>query len=129
MIKKKRCLIVADGFYEWEKNEKVKQPYRLVLKENPIFTFAGLWDKWNDSSGNLILTFTIITTQANELMAGIHYRMPVILNARDAKKWLNLSHDTTELSKLLLPLPFRQNACLSGFHSSKFSTKQFTNAN
>ncbi|MGH7799411.1 MAG: SOS response-associated peptidase, partial [Thermodesulfobacteriota bacterium] len=107
-FKKKRCLVIADGFYEWSKTAKkgTKIPYRFVLKSREPFAFAGLWDEWQSPEGEKLVTFTIITTNANELMNSIHDRMPVILNEKDEGMWLDprLS-DTDKLSTLLKPYP------------------------
>jgi putative SOS response-associated peptidase YedK len=78
LLKDKRCLIPADGFFEWEKAEDAKLPWRFILKNRESFLFAGLWDKWSDSNQE-IFSFTIITTAANPLVSKIHNRMPVIL--------------------------------------------------
>jgi len=107
-FKKKRCLVLADGFYEWTHSEKkgAKQPYRFVLKNREPFAFAGLWDEWNNPDGEKLLTFTIITTSANELMGPIHDRMPVILHEKDEGMWLDPQlSDTDKLSTLLNPYP------------------------
>ena len=105
-FKKKRCLVLADGFYEWTHSEKkgAKQPYRFVLKNRQPFAFAGLWDEWSNPEGEKLLTFTIITTTANELMESIHDRMPVILHEKDEGIWLDPQlADTDKLSPLLKP--------------------------
>ena len=82
-LKKRRCIIPADGFYEWQKLGKVKQPVRIVLKSREPFGFAGLWEHWMSPEGEEILSCTIVTTEANELLNAVHERMPVILT-RDA---------------------------------------------
>jgi len=109
-FKEKRCLVLADGFYEWEKTDKKnKAPYRFVLKNRQPFAFAGLWDVWKTPEGDTLLSFTIITTRANELMERIHDRMPVILNEKDEAKWLDPEFkDTDKLSSLLQPYPSEQ---------------------
>jgi putative SOS response-associated peptidase YedK len=99
----KRCLVIADGFYEWKKEGKTKQPYRITLKDNGLFAFAGLWDEWKDPAGNKVQTFTIITTDPNELMASIHNRMPVILPPAHEKHWLNPDLKPADALELLLP--------------------------
>ena len=93
LIKKRRCLVISDGFYEWKPLEgKQKQPYRIGLKGDELFAYAGLWDTWLDKdSGELVPSFTVITTRANDLVLPIHDRMPVILHREDEKKWLQ--HD------------------------------------
>ena len=109
-FKEKRCLVLADGFYEWEKTDKKnKVPYRFVLKNRQPFAFAGLWDVWKTPEGDTLLSFTIITTRANELMERIHDRMPVILHEKDEAKWLDPEFkDTEKLSSLLQPYPSEQ---------------------
>ena len=88
-LKKRRCIIPADGFYEWQKLGKVKQPVHIVLKSREPFGFAGLWEHWKSPDGEEILSCTIITTVANELLKAVHDRMPVILT-RDAEGvWLD----------------------------------------
>lgn len=89
-IKYRRCLIPADGFYEWAKiDAKTKQPYAIALKDGSPFAFAGLWEHWKDKvTGQPLETYTIITTETNELTATIHNRMPVILALKDYERWL-----------------------------------------
>ncbi|MDX1377599.1 MAG: SOS response-associated peptidase [Anaerolineales bacterium] len=102
-FKYKRCLILADGFYEWKANpgKKTKTPYFIHMKDRKPFAFAGLWDAWESSDGSSIKTCTIITTEPNDLMEPIHNRMPVILHTRDYAKWLDASPQTPDN---LLPL-------------------------
>jgi len=86
--RQRRCLIPADAFYEWRAG-KVKQPYAFALKDDRLFAFAGLWESWKDrASGAALKTFTIITTDANELVAPFEDRMPAILNRADYGRWL-----------------------------------------
>lgn len=100
-FKSRRCLIPADGFYEWAKQEKTKQPYFIHLEGRKPFAFAGLWDVWTDKSTGLELTtFTIITTCANDLMKPIHDRMPVILPQENELLWLQRPEP-----KMLVPYP------------------------
>ncbi len=88
-FKKRRCLVPADGFYEWKKlDPKTKQPYAFSMNDGAPFAFAGLWDAWKDTTGQWLQSFTIITTDANEIMAPVHNRMPVILHPRDFARWL-----------------------------------------
>jgi putative SOS response-associated peptidase YedK len=98
---RRRCLVPSDGFYEW-KSDGDKIPYRIFLKNQRLFSFAGLWDRWHGSNGEFIDSFTIITTSANEFMKAIHERMPVILHPKDEKSWLE-NKDTGMLSSLLTP--------------------------
>ena len=105
-FERRRCLVPADGFYEWKRvgENKIKIPMRIVLKNRGAFAFAGLWDTWQKPDGNELQTFTIITTQPNELMDPIHNRMPVILHEKDEDKWLDPDFkDTLKLSDLLAP--------------------------
>lgn len=103
---RRRCLILADGFYEWEKlgGKGPSIPHYFRLANNKPFFFAGLWDTWKDSEGKPLNTCTIITCAANELIGQIHERMPVIFTAAAAWDWLKLS-ETSELQKMLLPYP------------------------
>jgi putative SOS response-associated peptidase YedK len=104
-FKKRRCLVLADGFYEWRKEGNKKIPYRFTLKSERPFAFAGLWEKW-DKHGDSMYTCTIITTKANELVKEIHERMPVILPKEWEEVWLDPAIDDTEyLKSLLRPYP------------------------
>jgi putative SOS response-associated peptidase YedK len=104
--KKKRCLIVADSFYEWKRiDSKTKIPMRIKLKSNDLFAMAGLWENWKSPDGNAVYSCSVITTGPNELVQDIHDRMPVILKPEDEKYWLDPSiTDTTKLQPLLKPL-------------------------
>jgi putative SOS response-associated peptidase YedK len=107
-FKRRRCLILADGFYEWQKipGEKTKTPMFIHLKDGKPFAFAGLWEDWHSPDGSQILSATIITTNPNELMAPLHNRMPVILPEAAYKQWLNPGEaDPQQLSPLLQPYP------------------------
>lgn len=101
---RRRCLIPAGGFYEWRQEGGRKQPYLFQLKTQRPFTFAGLWEHWQDAHGNELYTCTIITTSPNDLLAEYHERMPVILDAENCWKWLE-DKPLLELQKLLLPYP------------------------
>lgn len=104
-----RCLIIADGFYEWKKEGSQKQPYRMTIKDEKLFAFAGLWEKWVSPSGEPVFSCTIITTEANDLMQDIHHRMPVILKREDETIWLDPhQRDTSKLQHLLRPFPSDQ---------------------
>ena len=107
-LKYKRCLILADGFYEWKSSDgkKSKTPFFIHMKDRKPFAFAGLWDSWNSPEGSQLKTCTIITTEPNELMSLLHNRMPVILHPRDYDKWLDPSSQTPDqLIPLLKPFP------------------------
>jgi len=104
----KRCLILADGFYEWKAfgEKKGKTPYFIHMKDRQPFAMAGLWDTWESPDGSSLKTCTIITTGPNELMELIHDRMPVILHPRDYAKWLDTAPQTPEnLQPLIKPFP------------------------
>jgi len=101
-FRQKRCLVICNGFYEWKKENNKKTPYRIFLKNNELFSMAGIWDTWKDGEGRPINSFSIITTTPNSLMKNIHHRMPVILRKEDEKKWLGKT-DQNELLKLLKP--------------------------
>jgi putative SOS response-associated peptidase YedK len=105
-LTEKRCLVPADGFYEWKKEGRKKIPIRFVLKNRDVFAFAGLWDTWRNQRGELIFSFTIITTQANALIRPIHNRMPVILKREYEELWLDPEvNDIDKLLSLLIPYP------------------------
>jgi putative SOS response-associated peptidase YedK len=100
----RRCLILADGFYEWRKTGKLKTPYLLRLKSRKPFGFAGLFEKWMHPSGAPVLSCTIITTTANEVVAPIHDRMPVIVSKELERLWLNpVIRNREELLPVLKP--------------------------
>ncbi|WP_410768084.1 SOS response-associated peptidase [Fontibacillus sp. BL9] len=104
LLASRRCIIPADGFYEWKRDGNHKQPYRIQLRDGDIFSFAGLFDIWSDQQGNKIPTCTIITTEPNSLMANIHNRMPVILHQEDETEWLDRANtEIPVLTKLLKP--------------------------
>lgn len=103
-LKKRRCLIPADGFYEWKGQKPNRVPVYIRLKSKELFSFAGLFENSKDKEGNPIQTCTIITTSPNELMEPIHHRMPVILSSGDEEAWLDSeSVDDASALKLLHP--------------------------
>ena len=103
-FKNKRCLILANGFYEWKKENEQKIPMRIMLKSNNIFAMAGLWSLFKREDKTNLFTCTIITTNANETVSKIHDRMPVILTTEKAKLWLNHEIDDLNLlSSILIP--------------------------
>lgn len=106
-FEKRRCLILADGFYEWERNGKISQPYFFQLKHEGPFAFAGIWDRWRYDNSS-ITSCAIITTTANELLAKIHTRMPVILRPESYDLWLNDHSRAADLKDLLVPFPTDQ---------------------
>jgi putative SOS response-associated peptidase YedK len=106
-FRNRRCLIPADGFYEWQKTAgRAKQPYFIGLRDERPFAFAGLWERWKDPESAEIESCTILTTDTNDLLRELHDRMPVILNAEDYDRWLSpTTTDPQELLGLLVPYP------------------------
>ena len=101
---RRRCLVPADGFFEWRKEGKARQPLLIRRKDQAPFAFAGLWERWKDpSEGTVVRSCTIITCAANEVVALIHDRMPVILAPDDHARWLNPA--ATDARSLLAPCP------------------------
>ena len=108
-FEKRRCLIPADGFYEWKKlGKKTKIPYRFTLREDELFAFAGIWEEYETVNGEKKHTFLILTTRPNEIVSEIHDRMPVILNRQMEKKWLDNYTPELELLEMLKPFPSDQ---------------------
>ena len=104
--KYRRCLIPTDGFYEWKRDGAGKQPYFFHAADKSPLGFAGLWEHWSGPSGEELETCTIITTDANRLMAPVHHRMPVILKPEDYDRWLDPGQrDRAKLESLLVPCP------------------------
>ena len=105
-FRQRRCLIVADGFYEWQRLEGKKQPFYFRLQDQQPFAFAGLWEHWQSPEGDSIDSCTILTTQANELLSSIHDRMPVILPPSSYDLWLDRTvRQPEQLQPLLQPYP------------------------
>jgi len=104
-FKKRRCLIAADGFYEWKHAGKTKQPFFVQLKNRSVFAFAGLWESWRSPEGGMVESCTIITTSPNELIREIHDRMPVILHPDQYDAWLQSSTPEHSLEQILRPYP------------------------
>jgi putative SOS response-associated peptidase YedK len=103
-FRSQRCLVPADGFYEWKREGKAKQPYCFEVHDGELFAFAGLWDRWANPQGEIIESCTILTTTPNLLLADIHDRMPVILDADNYDLWLDQAfRDTGSLSGMLKP--------------------------
>ncbi|MGH7926789.1 MAG: SOS response-associated peptidase, partial [Candidatus Binatia bacterium] len=90
LLRTRRCLVLADGFYEWRKEGRRRVPMRFTLQSREPFTFAGLWDTWKQADGRLLGTYTIITTEPNDMLRPLHNRMPAMLSHEDAVKWLTL---------------------------------------
>jgi len=103
-FERRRCLVPADGFYEWKKSGKFKQPYFFQLKDESPFMFAGIWDRWGRGE-SAITSCAIITTTPNTLLASIHDRMPAMLRAEDQDSWLRSNARADELKAMLKPFP------------------------
>lgn len=105
-FQRKRCLIPADSFFEWKKTSDGKQPIRIMMKNEKLFSMAGLYDTWIREDGTKISSCTVITTSPNDVLQEIHDRMPVILRREDESTWLDRStNDPASLEKLLKPYP------------------------
>ena len=101
--RKRRCILPVDGFYEWQATKRGKQPYAIAMKDRSPFGIAALWENWKDpTSGEWVRTFVLLTTPANELISGIHDRMPAILKPADYERWLGIETDPHDL---LAPFP------------------------
>ena len=106
-FKRRRCIVPADGFYEWQRSAGVRQPFLIHRADGAPLAFAGLWSGWrHPETEQVIRTFTIITTSANATLSTVHDRMPVILEAADWARWLDPStQDVAELEPLMAPAP------------------------
>jgi putative SOS response-associated peptidase YedK len=117
-FKKRRCLIISDGFYEWRKVGKVKTPMHIRLKSREPFAFAGLYEYWKTKSGKMLESCAIVTTTPNEIMTSIHNRMPVILDAEKEEEWLNPENqNVSDLIQMLKPYGSKQ---MEAFEVSAF---------
>ena len=105
-FKQRRCLIPADGFYEWQQTPRGRQPYRIVLTSGELFAFAGLWERWKDPAGEAVESCCIITCEPNALTAPFHDRMPVIIAPEDYETWLTGTPE--QALRLLRPYPAEQ---------------------
>lgn len=103
-IRSRRCLIPADGFYEWKKMGTIRQPYCIEVGEGELFALAGLWDEWKNPAGGTIQSCTVLTTTPNTLVASIHDRMPVIVTPENYALWLNPEiEDSAAVGEILKP--------------------------
>src|SRR5246127_1640558 len=103
-LKFRRCLVLADGFYEWQKTGKVKQPYCFEINDGELFAFAGIWDRWNEASSKPLETCSILTTNPNAVTSSVHDRMPVILDPDSYDLWLDPGmQNVAAISELLKP--------------------------
>jgi len=106
LLKNRRCLVPASGFFEWKKEGSKKIPFYLHLPKSPLFAFAGLYDQWNDPEGKPLFTYTIITSEPNDLVAKIHNRMPSILLRENEDRWLSKTPlSAGDLKEILTPFP------------------------
>ena len=103
-FRKRRCLVVADGFYEWSRKGKAKQPHYFRVDDGDVFAMAGLYEIWRSPEGDKLSTCTIITTTPNDVMEPVHHRMPVILDEENWETWLDpMNEDVPTLKALLQP--------------------------
>lgn len=116
-FKRRRCLVPTTGFYEWQRQEKRKQPYYITVGEGSLFAIAGLWETWHGPDGSEIETCTLLTTEANAMMEPLHTRMPVIIAPEDYADWLGTGADASpqaldQLRHLLRPYPAKEMAAI-----------------
>ena len=105
-LKKRRCIVPADAFYEWQKiDAKTKQPFAFGMQSGEPYAFAGLWERWKPKEGDPLETFTILTTDPNTLAEKVHNRMPVILAPRDYSRWMEAGDPSRPPVDLLRPYP------------------------
>lgn len=124
-----RCLVLCSGFFEWRKVKKEKVPYYISLKDDEMFVFAGIWNETTDGKGQKVKSFSILTVEANELMATVHNtkkRMPLILSPDDARKWIQKDLEKETLTSLLKPIPSEK---LKAHSIKKFLPAQSKNLN
>ena len=112
-FKSRRCLVPASGFFEWQKLDdgKTKQPYYIHATSGTPFFFAGLWEQWSPPDAERVETFTIITTEPNEMMAKLHDRMPVILDPKSFDAWLDPKTSPETVAGLIAPYPTASMTC------------------
>jgi putative SOS response-associated peptidase YedK len=111
-LKSCRCLIPADGFYEWQKTGRAKQPYCFEVNDGELFAFAGIWDRWKEQNGKVLETCSILTTTPNAVTTTVHDRMPVILDPDSYDLWLDPGmKNVTAASEMLKPYDARQMRC------------------
>ena len=111
-FRQRRCLVVADGFYEWAKTpDGLKQPYFITVAGDQLFAFAGLWESWNSPGGERIQSCTIAVTQAKEMLRPIHDRMPAILDGDHFDSWLDMKAPLAEVKALLRPFSGAMTLC------------------
>lgn len=104
-FRSRRCLIPANGFYEWQTLGKTKQPFLFRRRDARLVAFAGLWERWRDPNGDVLESCAVLTTEANDVVRPVHDRMPAFLEPRDFELWLSNRTDVAELTALLVPYP------------------------
>jgi putative SOS response-associated peptidase YedK len=111
-MKLRRCLVPADGFYEWQRRGSAKQPFCFEVGDSGLFAFAGLWERWRDPSGQWVKSCAILTTTANDVTSIVHDRMPVILRKDDYDVWLDPGmQNVAAISEILKPYDARVMRC------------------
>ncbi|MGM0509651.1 MAG: SOS response-associated peptidase [Thermoplasmatota archaeon] len=129
-IKKRRCLVIADGFFEWREVKGRNYPYYIKMKDDDAFAFAGIWDEWSDKkAGDKLRTFSLITTEANPLLEKVHNkkkRMPAILRRADEKRWLRDGMSEEDIASLLKPYEEKE---LVAYPIKRLITKKGIDAN
>ena len=111
-MKLRRCLVPADGFYEWKRTGAAKQPYCFEVNAEELFAFAGLWERWRDPSGQWVRSCSILTTTPNAVTSPVHDRMPVILDRNSYDLWLDPGmQDVSAISEMLKPYDARLMRC------------------
>lgn len=104
-VQKRRCLVPFDSFYEWKNTPSGKIPYRILLKDEGIFSVAGIWEEWQSPSGESVLSFSLITQPPNQLMGSIHDRMPAILLPEQEQFWLDTDITAEQALQIISPFP------------------------
>ena len=104
-FERRRCLVPTDGFFEWEKKGKVKQPWRIGPAEDGLMALAGLWERWRAPDGGVVRTYAVVTTEANELVAPLHDRMPAVIPPDEFGAWLDPDTPAERLREMLRPYP------------------------
>ena len=104
-FEKRRCLVIADGFYEWERKGRERLPWRIRKKSHEHYAMAGLWDRWKDEMGEILESCTILTVPSNDVVAPLHDRMPAILDLDQASIWLDADAPPEVLKEVLAPFP------------------------
>jgi putative SOS response-associated peptidase YedK len=110
-LRKRRCLVIADGFYEWRQVGKTKTPFMMTMQDGSPFAFAGIWEQWKNPSGEIVESCATVTTDPNTLMAMVHDRMPVILRPDEYDLWLDPEiQDAEKIKAMLRPYPSEEMA-------------------